>query len=680
MSGKLLLIASICLAISAIFSSCGRADKKVTVKVDVSEKEQVIHVKPFRVLVIIGDQWTDPMSYNIDPRRVKGTDFPDVVNMLKIWGVPFDILRLDEQRLQINRFLDCEAKPNYGCVIWMADPDILKGFSANYRILKRAVEEYGISMIALFDNIKTKQVADLVGVDYKDIKEIKLGGNADKFSISGEHFITSDAMNVMLPDQKQNANTSIPDANGITPDAREAREDQTTINIVNCIASDSVKVLGTIGKIPQFVVRDVNKDKKVVWIGGGKNWFRKYPVMRGIFRKALVYSIGYGVFNDNFENGLIFIMDDVGCSEHAWSLRWHYPTPRKDTLIKYLIEPLEKYGFMMVQNISSGFANPEKQIIESPWTVKPFKDIFGNWQDYGSTKEGLDEGLRRGVFEIQPHRAWSHMNWDLDSPPGPWWGSPIGGELAVTDWYNEVVDVRRGYAPVPSNDLLFIYRMGIDAIKKSFGVVPLSAEVCPGAELREGTNGGNDNGRIAAIAGLGVSRECYVGIDHTIEFNMMMPQQFTCHDLDLTAQTNYPADQTEAGWDALLKMTTEQLVASKIAGGRRINLHDNLKWIESRKNKHWMGFNETCAYLHANIASPGRDGIEFFYDDHYCRYFEKKPSLWTLELSDSFRKNLGENASVSIDGNKVNSALKSKQILEIPSGIGTHSIRIVTGQ
>ena len=150
----------------------------------------------------------------------------------------------------------------------------------------------------------------------------------------------------------------------------------------------------------------------------------------GIFRKALVYSIGYGVFNDNFDNGFIFIMDDVGCGEHSYSLRWHYPTPAKDTLIKYLIEPLEKYGFMMVQNITPGFANPENKIIESPWTVKPFKDRFGNWQDYGSTKEGLDEGLRRGVFEIQPHRAWSHMNWDLDSPPGPWWGSPVDGEMA----------------------------------------------------------------------------------------------------------------------------------------------------------------------------------------------------------------------------------------------------------
>ncbi len=666
--------------ISALISGCIRTDKKATDKGGLKSFNKVVKLKPFRVLVIIGDQWTDPMSYNIDPRRVQGTDFLDVINMLKIWGVPFDILRLDEQRLQINRFLDGEAKPNYGCVIWMADPAKLKGFSANYKTLERAVKEYGISMIALFDYIKSKEVADLVGVTYNDITSMQMGMNSKAFSISGGHFITSEAKNVLLPDQNLTARTSIPDANGSTPVGADSKVERTSVNIVRCTASDSIKVLGSVGNIPQLVVRDMNRETKVVWIGGGKDWFRKYPVMREIFRKALVYSIGYGLFNDNFENGFIFIMDDIGCSEHAWSLRWHYPTPRKDTLIKYLIEPLEKYGFTMVQNITPGFANPEKQIIESPWTVKPFKDIFGNWQDYGSTKEGLDEGLRRGVFEIQAHRAWSHMNWDLDSPPGPWWGSAVEGELAVTDWYNEVVDVRRGHAPVPSNDLLFIYKMGIDAIKKSFNRVVLSAEVRPGAELKEGTNGGYDNGRIAAIAGLGVSRECYVGYDHTIEFTMMMPEQFTCHDLDLTAQTNSPADQTEEGWDALLNMTREQLVSSKIAGGRRINLHDNQDWIESRKDKHWMGFNETCAYLHTNIASPGKNGIELFYDDHYCKYFETKPSGWTLELSDSFISDMGKDADISIDGKIIMPVRGAKLNLEIPAGLGTHWIEFHSEQ
>ncbi len=635
--------------------------------------------KPYRVLLIIGDQWTDPMSYNIDPFRVKNEDFLDVVTMLKIWGIPFDILRLDEQRLQINRFLDYAARPAYGCVIWMADPDKLTGMSANYETLERAVNEYGISMIALFDYIKTDKVANLAGVSLNGVKKVSLNGN-DNYKISGNHFITAEAQDVHLPDSRQLAGSSIPEANGITVNKINNQEDVSDIGLVSCSVTGNATVLGKIGDIPQFVVRDVDNDTKTVWIGGGYDWFRKYPVMRSLFRKALIYSIGYGVFNDNFENGFICIMDDVGCSEHAWSLTWHYPTPARDTLIKYLIEPLEKYGKMMVQNITPGFANPEKKLIESSWEVPPFRDIFGNWQDYGSTKEGLDEGLRRGVFELQPHRAWSHMNWDLDSPPGPWWGSPVDGEMKITNWYNEVVDVRRGHAPVPSNDLLFIYRKGIEAIQKAFGVTPLAAEVRPGAELMKGTAGGNDNGRIAAIAGLGVSRECYVGIDRTIEFKMMMPEQFTFHDLDLTAQTDYPADVQEADWDKLWTLTTEQLMNSGIAGGRRLNVHDNHEWIESRKDKYWMGFNETCAYLHSDVSETDDDGfgITFSYDPHYCSYFEKKPSVWTVEFSDHFREALGSGVSVHVDGKPVQKGLTANQKITIPAGLGIHTIKLVS--
>ncbi len=673
---KIASLAGILFVLAILVAGCEISDKGSSGDQKASEMPQDLKLKPFRVLIVIDDQWKDPMSYHIDPTRVEGTEFLDVVTMLKIWGVPFDILRLDEQRLQVNRFLNGMAEANYGCIIWMANPDELDGYSAYYTTLQRAIHEYGISMIALFDNIKNEDIAGLAGVDYTGTIGALPGSPTNKLTISGNHFITEGMEDVKLPERELSAGISMPAANGITPAASRSGEDTAPFTVVECTAGDSITILGTVGSIPQFVVRDVDQDAKVIWIGGGRDWFRKYPVMRTIFRRALVYAIGYGVFNDNFENGFIFIMDDVGCSEHAWSLRWHYPTPKKDTLIKYLIEPLEKYGFMMVQMITPGYANPETKMIESPWSVEPFKDIFGNWQDYPSTKEGLDEGLRRGVFEIQPHRAWSHMNWDLDSPPGPWWGSPVDGELAVTDWYNEVVDVRRGHVPVPSNDLLFLYRTGIDAIVRSFGVIPLAAEVRPGASVKSGYPGGYDNGRVAAIAGLGVSRECYVGFDYTIEFSMMMPEQFTCHDLDLTAQTDHPADRMEVEWDSLLSMTTEELLSSKIAGGRRINLRDNLDWIETRKDKHWMGFNETCAYLHTKISGSSKSGITLIYDDHYCRHFIENNSFWTLELADHFLKNLQENSSLVIDGNAVDAPVQQKQVLRIPPGIGMHKIWI----
>jgi hypothetical protein len=248
--------------------------------------------------------------------------------------------------------------------------------------------------------------------------------------------------------------------------------------------------------------------------------------------------------------------------------------------------------------------------------------------------------------------------------------------MRITDWYNEVVDVRRDHTPVPSNDLLFIYKMGIEAVKKGFGVTALAAEVRPGAELVPGKQGGFDNGRIAAIAGIGVSRECYVGIDHTIEFKMMMPDQFTFHDLDLTARTSYPSDLDEADWDKLQKLTVDQLMASKIAGGRRLNVHDSQEWIESRKDKHWMGFNETCAYLHALIENEAGSsfGLQLWYDDHYCKHFEKAGSAWTLELSDELRERIA-GASLYVDNKKVSSTIKSGRI-EIPAGLGNHTIKI----
>jgi len=646
--------------------SCGRSENSETVSV---EKSQQIELKPFRVLVIIGDQWTDPQSYAIDGRRVKSEDFLDVINMLKAWGIPFDILRLDQQRLQINRFLDGAAKPNYGCMVWMADPAILTGSSANYETLKQAVYEYGISMIGLFDYIKTDKVAGLIGINLQNVKNIPSDEFRDKFVITGDHFITADAGNISLPDKNQLADTNLA--------GRDHTEDILPVNLVNCTLNESAKVLASSGNIPQIVVNDINDDTKAVWIGGGRDWFRKYPVMRKIFRKALVYSMGYCLFNDDFENGFIFIMDDIGAADHSWLLRWHYPTPPKDTLVKYLIEPLEKHGLMMVQCITSGYIDLDKKMIVPPWTVKPYRDIYNNWQDYGSSKEGLDEGIKRGVFEIQHDRAWSHMNWDLESPPGPIWSGPVYGAKENYNWYNEVSDVTRGNIPVPANDLLFIYKSGIDAVKKAFGVTPIDAEIYPGSDLGEGTHAGDDNGRIAAIAGLGVGRDSYVGIDHTIEFKMMLPEQFTCHDLDLTVRTDNPADEMgewSVAWSKLEALTTEQLLASRIAGVRSVNLHDE-EWIESRMNKHWMGYNEMCAYLHAEITNPG-DGLTLYYDNHYCAFFEKNPSFWTLEVSDSFRKKAGENARLSIDDKTIDEALQPEQKVEIPAGTGLHNIKL----
>jgi hypothetical protein len=610
------------------------------------------YVKPYKVLVVIADQWKDPASYSITT-RMSEPDFHDVITMLKVWGIPFDILRLDQQRLQINRFLDGVAKPNYGCIIWMAKPDKLEGMSANYETLRRAVEDYGMSLIVLFDHIKTPQVANLVGVNYEGVEPWSKEAGEKKFAVTKEHFITKGLTGTVLPDK--------PDPNAV---------------IVKCSVKDGIVVLGTFGQYPQIVARDISDKTRAVWIGGGRDWFRKYPAMRKVFRKALVHTIGYGLFNDNFENAVMLVMDDIGASEHAYSLQWHYPTPSKEDLIKYLVEPLEKYGFIMVQNVTPGYANPLTRMVESPWDREKFTDPFGNVQDYASTKAGLDEGVRRGVFEIQPHRAWTHVNWDLDSPPGPWWDGGVEGIMSHPDWYQETIDDMRKQ-PVPSNDMLFIYKTGRDAVEKQFGVTPLATTVRPEDKLY-----GDGYGRLAASVGYGVGRNQYIGADYIISLNMMKPEMLGCHDIDLAAKAD-PEIIAEMG--NLMPWTDEikaKMKAAKVVGTKNPKLDFRKEgWIEPWKDKKWMGLNELCAYLHSGVDISPKDGltITLNYDGHFCMYFAKKPSNWTLELSPESLKKLGKEASLSIDDGKAQKInLTDSQTIAVNPAVGLRKVVIKT--
>ncbi|MFZ0281212.1 MAG: hypothetical protein WAL29_06160, partial [Bacteroidales bacterium] len=60
-----LLNLTFCLLIIAISQSCGKPDKNKITQNDRNAKEAAVSIKPNRVLVIIGDQWTDPLSYSI---------------------------------------------------------------------------------------------------------------------------------------------------------------------------------------------------------------------------------------------------------------------------------------------------------------------------------------------------------------------------------------------------------------------------------------------------------------------------------------------------------------------------------------------------------------------------------------------------------------------------------------
>jgi hypothetical protein len=90
-----------------------------------------------------------------------------------------------------------------------------------------------------------------------------------------------------------------------------------------------------------------------------------------------------------------------------------------------------------------------------------------------------------------------------------------------------------------------------------------------------------------------------------------------------------------------------------------------------------MGFNETCAYLHSIISIAEKNLIEIYYDNHYCNHFKDSSSTWTLELSDSFRDKLGESGQIIVDNKMEMNVPQSTQKIDIPSGLGVHTIQLV---
>jgi len=167
----------------------------------------------------------------------------------------------------------------------------------------------------------------------------------------------------------------------------------------------------------------------------------------------------------------------------------------------------------------------------------------------------------------------------------------------------------------------------------------------------------------------------YIGTDRTIQFSMMFPERFICHDLDLIEKTDH--EITGPGSE-LEQLPVEALHSAKLTGKRSVDLTTSREWIESRKDKKWMGYNEVCAYVHSRNDVQVADALTmlFDYDSHYCRYFSNHKSTWTLELSDHYREKLGKDVSIIIDGKSRMITLTRSQTITILPGVGAHKVEI----
>jgi peptidoglycan/xylan/chitin deacetylase (PgdA/CDA1 family) len=374
----------------------------------------------------------------------------------------------------------------------------------------------------------------------------------------------------------------------------------------------------------------------------------------------------------DYSHSLEIEIDDWGTADKGFLSYWRYLEPGEETLREHLIAPLEKRHAVVAANVITGYVDRKSQHIVSPWT-QAFTDRYGLHQDYASTQRGLKAAVAAGVLEIESH-GWTHMQPDLESPPGPWWSADLAGEGSADGWYTEFEDQRRG-REAPAIVQLFHMRRSLEYLREDFGQQAL--------ELRPGGGGWsrsqfNNTARLAAQAGFGLFHN--------------EPDFYSYLDTDLVLDMTGIAPQVgTTSYDRLSDLHPERWPAHP-DGPAMLLFHDRdialqPDFVERLlmalpTSYQTLSVNRYNAILHAQIASLATDSwqLTFNYDPHYCAYFERHPSSWRLWVSDPFREKLAalQDLELTVDEQasrriKVSDLLRGTAVtIDIPAGVRTH--------
>jgi len=626
-----------------------------------------MEIKTFRVLVVIGDQWKDPMSYLVtkdknvpfsdeilrpeyekkilstryekgatytgyeeQPEVPEPADFFNLMILLKSWAIPYDVVRLDQQFLDRNMFLGPDDKPLYGTIIW----DVNKSdhlLHPDYSIVEEMVNHYGIGFVALSDRIWQPEIQSMLGLKYKGSWM-----SSGKLEVAKDHYLTHELNNPLNHEDGK--------------DALFAHKQRMQVDL-----NDDVAVLVKQGEYPQVTVRELSSGARVVWIGSDYNVMFAYQEIRTLLRKAITWTIGYALYK-TWEDTAIMIIDDPGTAQNVYIESWHYPSLTEEDIEKHLIKPLKEHQAVLNINAVAGFVNEEKRCVEPSWQQE-FTDAFGTRHDYRSTKRGIDKGLDQGVFEILCHGL-THMQPDLTG----WWGEDRDGEKAEVGWYREFGDTRRG-KEIPAAEQMWRMKTARSWLESQFGVTPL--QFCPGG-FGFSISYEHSTWRAAARTGFG-----FLGWEPDIKgWNGYLSQ-----------------DMVIAGWDYFGTQDSPQLVGAPPDAHDFGIVREPEKFaavFDSYPNSRFISINEFIGHLHASnsgsFTSEKTAGLELniYYDHHYCRHFEVHPSVWTLELSDWLASRIGDGYKVKVDGRQVNDIYPAagRFQITIPAGTGSHTIHL----
>jgi hypothetical protein len=571
-------------------------------------------VKPYRVLLIISNQWKDPRSFLVSGNG----EFQTMVTMFKSWGVPFDILRLDQTLMDPNCFTEFTGKPKYGAILWDVPDDIPPADGA---LITAAVENLHISLIAISNRVKQAEIQQLLGIRYK-----------------GEYMHSAHAMaegpSFLL--------------RGVGADLREPGPSIITLHRqqVELVEAHS---LANAGKWPQITERELGDDTRAIWIGGDSESMLLYQSIRTVLRRAITEAIGYSL-EKTWTRHIVLTMDDLGNAQNAWLEHWHYRALTQEQIERYILQPLKAHNAMLSINAVPGFVDDAQRKIVPSWQQQ-FTDEFGIKQDYVSTKKGLDEGVAAGLIEIESH-GWTHMQPDLSSDPG-WWGTPIDGERAEIGWYREFYDLRRD-KEIPAAEQKFRMHQSAEWLRAEFGFYPLEFSTGGNAVSRSPDN---NTWRLAAESGFGYYGG-YLGKDMAVEGRADSNADFGGSD-DVPLLLPALPDGHDRG------------VSHDPEGFARV--------FDKYPGYEFIGMDEYIGYQHADLRTPSVQGgglkVAVAYDPHYCRALIEKKSTWDLNLSDWMLSRV-KSWGVWADGKKVGALQQELTAIPLDAGLPSHTIEL----
>lgn len=574
-------------------------------------------MKPNRVLLVIDQQWLDPSSQVIDQDQAQ-TPFLELAGLLSAWNVPYDVLRLDQQRLDIHYFLDCDARPLYGCILWLADLAKAAPGHDDTAGLRRAVEEFGISLVLLGGSVQSPELAALAGLE------------------ADGHFVS--LMKSWKTGMRVTADHPLVDGLETIPARDRWAMEYWRVQRVKATAA---QVLAEHDNFAAITVRELTPDRHVLWIGGDWNMMFKHaaPEATLLLRRALTWCMGY-LLTTCFDDTAVLTMDDPGCNG-GLMFAWHSPGLTQEQIQELVIRPLKQQRAQLVIFVVPGFINRESRMIEPAWQQK-VTDFFGDYHDTFSTRRGIGDGIAEGVLEVQCH-GWTHLQPDLTSPPGPWHDQPLDREGSNPDWYFEFWDRARN-RDIPANVQRFHLRRGREGLHRQFGQAPLAFR--PGG-FKFSRSPAHQTYRIAAgldfAIGLGSVTFYRLQPDNVVELNHGAPLLLTCHDLDLFTRPD----------------TIEQMCEQ--ARTRR-----------SCPQIRFIGIDELCAHLHTKVhATP--TGLNIDMRGPHCRWAWENATRWRLHIApwmDQVQVCGAGSERVTIDG-------MAGTIVTLPPGAGEHELAFV---